>query len=269
MKLFEIKKPKQVEPSLPAAKPEDIQAVHEAVGFLFAVQKRLEQMDADYKDTFGYGGIGIYSHYISFRMFTDGSIPTNDKRAIRQIVAEELRKRPQLKRFLANKVEMPIGEGEINVPWLAGYWSDEWQAAWAAAGMQHVDHADMVAALKWDVSEGAMNTVRLGYGDPVLESVFDNPPSAPLIWRAVKYANDKGQTVWSKIKGATGIWTIRDSDDYKPGNQRLAFYVRCRGYDGMSDWFEIMEADDDTLAIQPDDDGGWEVFDQGGKFTIS
>jgi hypothetical protein len=146
MKLCEIKKPKHVEPKLPLAKPEDIQAVREAVGFLFAVQKRLEKLDSLYKDTDDYGGIGIYSHSISFRWFGGGgeNIPTHETRVIRQIVAEELKKRPHLRRFLSTRVEMPSGEGEINIPWLSGYWSDEWQSAWKAAGMKHVDYDRMV-----------------------------------------------------------------------------------------------------------------------------
>jgi hypothetical protein len=149
MKLLEIKKPKQ--PALPPAKPEDIEAVREAVGFLFAVQKRLEKMDELYADTEDFGGIGIYHHDISFRWFGGGgeAIPRNDQRAIRQIIKEERAKRKNLKLHLSDKVEMEVGEGTISVPWLPemGPGCAEWDAAWAAAGMKHVDYPDMVKDL--------------------------------------------------------------------------------------------------------------------------
>lgn len=102
---------------------------------------------------------------------------------------------------------------------------------------------------------------------------WERPAAAPLIWRAIKYANDKGQQVWSEIPGATGKWSIREEPNYKPGNERRHFFVNClflspEGNDEESTWFEIVPDDDDTLAIHSDGDGGWEVYDQGGKFKV-
>jgi hypothetical protein len=152
MILSEIRKPAFKEPVLPAAKDEDIQAVREAVGFLFAVQKRLEKLDERYADTDDYGGIGIYHHYIGFRWFGGGgeSIPTADKQAIRTIVKEERSKRRQLCRFLGAKVLFEDGEGSIAIDWLhdQGFGRNPaWDNAWHAAGMKHVDYSDMVKDL--------------------------------------------------------------------------------------------------------------------------
>jgi hypothetical protein len=148
-KVEEARAPKRQEPALPPAKPEDIEAVREAVGFLFAVQKRLEKLDELYADPDSYGGIGIYSHYISFRWFGGGGerIPATEKQAIRKIVKEERAKRKQLQRFLSDTVQFDEGEGGIEVPWYkvwASGNSPEWDAAWKAAGMKHVDYEDMV-----------------------------------------------------------------------------------------------------------------------------
>jgi hypothetical protein len=144
--LLEAKKQVFKKPPLPPAKEEDIQAVREAVSFLFAVQKRLEKLDELYRDDDYYGGIGIYGHNISFRWFGGGGehIPPADKAAIRKIVKEERAKRKHLQRFLADKIVFEPGEGSIDIPWLSGYWSPEFQAAREAAGLKHVDYSDMV-----------------------------------------------------------------------------------------------------------------------------
>jgi hypothetical protein len=105
---------------------------------------------------------------------------------------------------------------------------------------------------------------------------WERPASAPLIWRAIKHACDKGQRVWSDIFGATGQWTIREEPNYKPGDERRHFFVNCLFLmpddDGneQETWFEIVPDDDDTLAIYRNDDhrGEWEVYDQGGKFKV-
>ena len=184
------------EPALPPAKDEDIQAVREAVGFLFAVQKRLEKMDSIYKDDDGYGGIGIYGHHISFRWFGGGgeAIPTAERQAIRKIVKEERAKRKQLKRFLSDRVQMEPGEGDICVPWLSGYWSPEWQSAWKAAGMKHVDYEDMVKDMH-----------SLGEAVKLHEIVDD----IPLVWVLAKKELDKGKKVgfdaWITMPRAGGL----------------------------------------------------------------
>jgi hypothetical protein len=146
MKLLE---PKQ--PALPPAKPEDIEAVGEAVGFLFAVQKRLEKLDELYVDPDGYGGIGIYSYFISFRWFGGGgeAIPTADRQAIRKIVKEERAKRKQLQRFLSDEVQ--FDEDSIEIPWYKVWISDnspEWASAWKASGMKHHDYEDMAGEIR-------------------------------------------------------------------------------------------------------------------------
>jgi hypothetical protein len=93
--------------------------------------------------------------------------------------------------------------------------------------------------------------------------------SAPLIWRAIKHAEEKGLTVWSDIPGGEGDWTIR----YGPSDSKTTdlkdmhyFYVRVQDQHGGDNWFEIIPEDDDLLELHPDNQGGFEVRDPTGKF---
>ena len=100
----------------------------------------------------------------------------------------------------------------------------------------------------------------------------DKKPSAPLIWRAVRHATEvEKKRVWSEIPGATGTWFIRYStqgDDKKPIADLKYFYVKVKFADATSNWFEIVPEDDDKLELHPDGEGGYEVKNPGGDFTV-
>lgn len=96
--------------------------------------------------------------------------------------------------------------------------------------------------------------------------------SAPLIWRAVKYATEvEKKDVWSNIPRAEGTWTIRygaKENKNTPLADMRYFYIRYQNDYGEDDWFEIIPEDDDCLELHPDGGGGYEVRDPEGKFKV-
>lgn len=101
-------------------------------------------------------------------------------------------------------------------------------------------------------------------------------PSAPLIWRAIRYATEvERKEVFSDIPGAKGLWTIRYSGKKPKKTDPLEdlryFYINVDGVDEdeqpTNTWFELTPEDDDILEIHPDGDV-YEITDPGGKFHV-